>query len=171
MKTIHLKTARVSGLNSDNTSIIERITVKLEEGKSFNNFIKHLPLIGLIKNEPPKVVKVLEFKAGKYKEIDTKPHQALVDAAIAPKLGDTQSVDFKAKYEKQAGEIQELRDLIAKMQPETPSEEDEDLIGGPTQREQLETKANELEITFNKAIGDEKLLERIQGVDPDFNIN
>ena len=180
---VHLLTARVSGVNQkDNTSIIERINVKLEVGKSFNNFIKHLPLVGLVAAEPPKVLKVLEFTPDKKepKEIDTKPYQALVDAAVKPQQETTkEGADFKELYEKQAeqteaqqAEIQELRDLIKNMNSGgAPVDgEDEDDLMGLTQREQLVNKANELEITFNKTIGDQNLLDRILEKDPNFEI-
>jgi hypothetical protein len=166
---IYLKTARVGSQNSDMTTTIERITVTLEEGKNFNNFVKHLHVQNYLKNEPPVVDKVVEVKDGKViKEIEKAPYQAQIEAALN-KVVSNEKVDYKAESEKQA---KVNADLLARL---------EALEGGKIQPEVdeekskirllLENKASELHITFRSTIKNAGLLAKIQSIEPDFNIN
>lgn len=105
MKVIHLQTQRVIGTDTDGESIVEQKTVQLEDGKTFDNFVKRLKANGYrCKGEQrPKVVNVVETVTHIVKEKDDldqikeKPivkekelkediekYQAVVDAELKP---------------------------------------------------------------------------------------
>ena len=187
MKTvIHLKTARVYGNNADMTPKVERTTVKLEDGDNFNKFVKHMHLKGYMKSEPPVVVKVLQKdEKGKYQEIDKTKWQNQVAQAVQEN-GVPAKVDYKAEYEKQKAQnagIMERLEALEQIKPieatlevtksSTLTDDINEVIdanNAQNKRDLLEVKAKELNITFRANIGDAKLLEKIQAVEPDFKL-
>ena len=158
MKTIHLKTARVAGLNKDLSPKVERTTVKLDEGVNFLKFIKHLHLKNYLEKEPPTVTKVTKFEKGKHVEVDKEPFQKIVDDALSKAKLDS-TIDYKRLSEKQAGEINDLKTVNQGFEERLKA-----LEKGPekTERELLVEKANSLGLEFPKNITNEKLLEKIQ---------
>lgn len=164
MKTvIHLKTARVYGNNADMTPKVERTTVKLEDGDNFNKFVKHMHLKGFMESEPPTVSKVLQKnKEGKYQEIDKTKWQLQVNKAVQSK-GVPAKVDYKAEYEKQKAQNAGILERLEALESEKTKIKSSERIA-------LEEKANRLEVKFRDNIGDTKLLEKIQAIEPDFKL-
>ena len=193
---IHLKTSRVYSHNDDGTPKVERLTTKLPNGKAFMNFVRHLHLKGLMKSEPSTVLRVLQFVSqGEYKEIDKAPWQNHVDETIATSKS-KEKVNYKELSEKQAKEINDLKavfesrlksledtkDELGKLVKEVTEKAKADKLSEPKvldaipevkigYREALELKATELKIVFRANIGNKKLLEKIQAIEPDFKIS
>lgn len=174
-RVAHIKTARVTGHEPDGSATIERHTIKIEIGKSFNNFLNHINLKGYMSKEPPFVACVLEQKetGQDWKEIDTSEYQSQVVNALKPDTN--KAVDFKAISEKQAKELEESKALNAsilkrlealegkkvKLQVDT-----DDILG--TSESSVRLRATELGISFPNNIKDETLLSKVQILDPDF---
>lgn len=167
LRTYHLRTWRVSGLNSDMTPKIEDITVKLQGGiKALEKYCKFMTVRGFMKSKPPKIVKVIERKKdGKWidlKESDIAEAQVIVDQTLK-KVESNVKIDYKSEFE---GQKKRNDDLEARLKAlEGKPEEDKS-----PEREILEAKATELGIAFRSNIGDPKLLEKINEIEPDFKI-
>ena len=162
-KVIYLKVAKVGSQNSDMTTSIERTEITLEEGKNFNNFVKHLHVQNYIMNEPPHVTKVVEVKNGKVgAEIDKEPFQKQVEEALNKIKNPSAEVDYKAESEKQAKLNADLLERLEALENKGNDKSDE--------RISLENKANELNVSFRSTIGDEKLLAKINEVEPDYKL-
>ena len=180
---VHLKTARVYAHDNDGSPKIERLITKLANGKPFFNFVKHLHLKGFLKSEPPKIVRVLLIKDGEYSETDKTPWQKYIDETIAAKKK-TEKVDYKELSEQQGNEIKKLKanndEFEARLksledkkaEPLSKEEEPKKEDSSPviSDRTFLETKAKELKIKFRNNIGNAKLLEKIQAIEPDFKL-
>lgn len=177
MNTVaHIKTARVTSHKEDGSAIVERTTIKIEIGRSFNNFLKHINLKSYMTSEPPEVVKVLENSGKGWKEIDKTPFQNQVAEALKP-VSDGK-VDYKALAEKQAAELESLKasfesrfTALENIKKATADADTTDLMGDGvdlTDRQKLETEADSLGITYQASIGDVKLLARIHEINPEF---
>jgi len=163
-KVIYLKVAKVGSQNSDMTTSIERTEVTLEEGKNFNNFVKHLHVQNDIDSEPPHVTKVVIVKNGKVidNDVDKAPYQKQVEAALDKMKNPNKVIDYKAESEKQSKLNADLLERLEALENKGNEKSDD--------REALEDKANELEISFRSTIGDEKLLKKIQDIEPDYKL-
>lgn len=185
---IYLKVAKVGTQNADMTTSIERTVITLESGKNFNSFVKHLHVQNYLtdENEKPRVLKAVEWKHGKEgKEVDKVPYAKQVSEALSVVQNAGQAIDYKALSEQQSNKISEMEQMMksfnerlkaseTKAKPSLKEEIVDDAlnnIGEDAIRMALETKANELSIKFNPRIGSPKLLEKIQAVEPEFNIN
>ena len=180
MKTaIHLKTARVSSTDTDGTPKIERLTVKLTDGINFNKFVRHMYLQNYLKKEPPFVAKVIQEKGGEWVEIDKTPWQEIVEKELLSR-GKPVIIDYKALSEQQSKEIEGLKsdfeDRLASLEKGKAEIKKDfqiaksEIITNPSNRSKLEQKATELKVKFRTNIGDKKLLEKIQAIEPDFKI-
>ncbi|MCK5605281.1 hypothetical protein KAR91_25540 [Candidatus Pacearchaeota archaeon] len=170
-RIIYLNTARVYAHKADGSPKIERSIVKLEDGPIFSKFVKHIHLKGFIENEPPYVSKVVEASivAGieKLKEVDPGKWQKIVEVAQAKHKPDV-AIDYKKLSENQANEIEQLNVQNAGFEERLKALEKGNKKSG--NREALETKAKLLSIKFRDNIGDTKLLEKIQAIEPDFKL-
>lgn len=103
LKTYHLRTWRVSGLNQDMTPKIEDITVKLTGEDSFKKYCKFLTVRGYMLDKPPQIVKVLERVKNELKELgeeEIAEAQERVDHILnTPKQ--SEKVDYETKFEDQ----------------------------------------------------------------------
>jgi len=176
---IYLKTARVYAQDNDGSPKIERLITKLANGKTFLNFVRHLHLKGFLKSEPPTVVKVLLIKDGKHSEIDKTPWQKHVEETIAAKQK-TEKVDYKKLSEQQALKLTKLDERLKLLEGERNQKnepiiylEDDKMVEGEEElrdKKLLELKAKELGIGFRGNIKQKKLLEKIQAIEPDFDL-
>ena len=79
--------------------VYEQYPVKLNEGKTFNDFIANIPVMGYVSSRT-KVLKVVE-KIGKEKrEVDPSVFEAAVRAKFAKPVEESK-IDYKAESEKQ----------------------------------------------------------------------
>ena len=161
---IYLKVAKVGSQNADMTTLVERNTITLEAGKNFNNFVKHLHVQNYINTEPPVVVKVIEMVDGKIKsELDKSQYQKQVQEALDKMKNPTGQIDYKKESEKQSKVNADLLERLEALENKGDNDKSED-------REALEAKAKELGIEFRSNIGDNKLLEKIQKIEPDYKL-
>jgi hypothetical protein len=179
-KVLHIKTERVTGHELDQTATVERHTLKIMVGKSFDNFLKHINLKGYLLKEPPKVVKALEIDGKKVKEIDFTSYQTKITEALKPQTKGGDSIDYKALSEKQADEIEGLKSVnvsfeerlkaVESNQGNDQSNENDDFDDELTDSEKIRNKADELNIKYQPNIGDDTLLNRVREIEPDFSI-
>lgn len=165
-KVVHIRTAKVVSYESDMTPVIERPIIKIEVGRSFDNFLKHVNLQNYIKKDPPVIVKALEVSEGKTKEISAKEFQARLEAALNP------TPKEETDYKKLSAELLKRLEALEAKESKAVIEEEEDLIGNSSTsyREDLEEEAESLGIVFPANIKDETLLKKIQALNPDFGV-
>lgn len=164
MKTIVVETKKVVAHKADGMPVIETIKQKLSPELTFNKFVRLLPNQGYTS---AKVVKVLEtsFVDNKpnHKELDEiDKYQAMIDDRIKPTAKAGEPIDYKAKSEKQEALLKELEERLRALEKKGSEKSPE--------RANIEDKANELGISFRANIGDEKLLEKIKEVEPEFEV-
>jgi hypothetical protein len=174
---IYLKVAKVASQNADMTTEVERTTVTLESGKNFDNFVKHLHVQNYLTSEAekPRVLKVAELKDGVAgKEVDKTPYVNKVNEALNSVQRSGQAIDYKALSEKQSAKISEMEQRFAAFEDrlkEAEGNKGKVPEDQPTfNRVILEDKAKELDINFKSNIGDKKLLEKIQVIEPDYKL-
>lgn len=162
---IYLQVSKVGMQNNDMTTDVETTVISLNDGKCFTNFVKHLNVQNFLTAEgrKPEVIKVDEVVNGKVVKtgLDVTKYQKQVTDKLN-ELTDNSPVDYKAKSEKQD-------DLIAKLTARLDAIDDIKKPSG--NREALELKAKELNIDFRATLGDEKLMDRIKEIEPEFEIN
>jgi len=124
-RVIWLKTARVSGHNIDGEEIVERITIKLEDGDNYNKTVKYLNLKGLKKKDPPVIEKVMENQDGKWVEIDPQPWIDKLNEALKIPV-QSEKIDFKALSEKQAKELDQVKANYTSLEERLKSLENQD---------------------------------------------
>jgi hypothetical protein len=124
MKVVHLQISRVVSQNDENEPIYDTHVIKLNEGYPFVNFLKQLPVLGLVKSKTM-VVKVVENK----EEVNKDPFQKMVIEAMAtqkqPIQGDLSiqlEVEKKRNKELEA-RLEALENMINK--PEKDSEKEQ----------------------------------------------
>ncbi len=159
LRVYHLQTHKVVSTKHDRTLVIESILVKLTSILSLKKYSAFLKQEAIIKDNPPKIVKVLiEGKDAGEKEKQTA--QAIVDEIL--KLP-TKQLSYKQKFE-------DLEKRIALMEvpKEAPNKPESPVIDSI--REQLKVKAKELNIAFRSNLGNEKLLLKIQDIEPEYEI-
>lgn len=181
LRTYHLRTWRVSGHEKDLTPKIEDITVKLQGGiNTLEKYCKFLLVRGFMKSKPPQIVKVIERnKAGKWidlKESDIEEAQLIVDKVLSNSKVN-EKIDYKSEFEEQKKRIDALeKRLAARETPETEAynhgsvkviEKAKALF---SEKELLQAKAKELNIDFRSNLGNEKLLLKIQDIEPEYKI-
>lgn len=167
-RVIWIKTARVYAQDSDMTAKVERTTVKLEDGDNFNKFVKYANLKGYKKDEPPYIEKVMDLVDDKWVEVDKAAYSEKLNAALKVEIP-TEKIDFKALAEKQAKELETTKTMLEELSERMKSlEEKKQVEADPELRSKLETKATELGIKFRDNIGNEKLLAKINEIEPDF---
>jgi hypothetical protein len=171
-RVIWLKTARVYATDSDMTAKVERTTVKLEDGDNFNKFIKYIPLKGYKKDELPSIEKVMENKDGQWVEIDKQPWVEKLNEILKVVPVADEKIDFKLLSERQANELKSTKATLAAMNErlqalESKKQKKDETPASP-ERLKLEAKAKELNIKFMPIIGDEKLLAKIQKIEPEY---
>lgn len=166
-RVIWVKTARVYAQDSDMTAKVERTTVKLEEGDNFNKFVKYANLKGYKKDEPPYIEKVMDSVDGKWVEVDKTAYSEKLIAALKTEIP-TEKIDFKALAETQAKELESTKSMLNELAERMKALEEKKIEADPELRAKLETKATELGIKFRENIGNEKLLAKINEVEPDF---
>jgi len=67
-------------------------------------------------------------------------------------------------------EVELLKEEMAEMKKMLSPKKSIDKLDLGSTRKNIEEKANELDIKFRQNIGDEKLLDKIQEIEPDFKI-
>lgn len=163
MKVIQVMTERNSSHDSVGNPVVEKILQTIESGFKWDKFLKYLPYHGYRK------VTVLGFIDAEFNHSDSKKElnksenedlQSQVDKAL--KVDEVKTTDFKAALELEKKRNDELAQRLAALEAK---------LSGGSERDLLETKAKELGISFRNNIGDEKLLEKIKEIEPDFNIN
>jgi hypothetical protein len=176
MKTVVVKTEKIIGHKNSGMPIIDVISQKISPELTFNKFIKYLPNQQYLKAT---VIKVLNDG----KEVDEiEKYQAMIDGSLKPEVKAGEAIDYKALSEKQSAKMAEMMQRLEALEDKKEvdpidtilkeglkneaNKEDSKII-----RMQLEDKANELNISFRANIGDTKLLEKIQAIEPEFNIN
>jgi FtsZ-binding cell division protein ZapB len=171
MKTvIWIKTARVYAQDSDNTSKVERTTVKLEDGDNFKKFIRYANLKGYMKSEPPVIVKVMENKSmtavPTWVEVDSQKWVDMLNEALKPVVNDGK-VDHKLQAEQLKKENEQLKannqafeDRLKALEAMIAKKED-DKEDKTDLRTQLKEQANSLGLTYPKNISNDKLAELI----------
>lgn len=122
---IHVKTARVYGHNDDMTAKVEKVTVKLEAGYPFNNFLENMHLKGYLGTQKPEVVKVITRKNHKEAWKDTpdsiEEYQALINKQIE-KTKPVQKVDYKLAFEKEKARNEEILSRLEALEAERKEE-------------------------------------------------
>ena len=164
---IYLKTSKVFGYQANGLPKIEKSTVKLESIRAFPNFIRHINANKY--TETPIVEKVIEIANGKTNEIDVSLYQDIVNKALK-KPASKENVDYKKLAEDQEKELLNQADEIALFKERFAKLEAKINVNSSEERELLEQKANELNITFRSSIGDKKLLAKIQEIEQDFEV-
>jgi hypothetical protein len=155
MKTIVVKTEKVTSHKTNGMPVVESITQKISPELTFKKFIKYLPNQNY---SSVTVVKVLE----KGKELDqVKQYQSEVDNVLSPSNQVKGEIDYKALSEKQSSQLGDALKRIEALEGKDDNSED---------RKALEGKANELNITFRSNIGDDNLLKKINEIEPDFKL-
>lgn len=194
MKTIVIKTKKVVSHKRDGMPVIETIEQKIGPEFTFNKWLKYLPNQNF---QSAVVVRVLESTEVKNKmvnkEIDeVEKYQALIDKALKSETKLGEEVDYKALSEKQSSQLQDALNRIAALEDHKKGKDLSNIdipnkdainqimdiglkneakkINDKIVRLALESKANELEMKFDKRLGDAKLLEKIQAIEPEFNI-
>jgi len=164
---IYLKTSKVFGYHGNGLPKIEKSTVKLESVRAFPNFIRHISANKYTEN--PIVEKVIEIENGKINEIDVSLYQDIINKALKKETlkNDT---DYKKLAEDQEKELLNQADEIALFKERFAKLEAKINVNSSEERELLEQKANELNITFRSSIGDKKLLAKIQEIEQDFEV-
>lgn len=159
MKTIVVKTEKVTSHKGDGMPVIETITQKISPELTFNKFIKYL----LNQNyKSTTVIKVLKDD----KEVsEVKKYQDKIDYVLSSANKTKGQTDYKALSEKQSDQLTEALKRIEALEDKGQNEDNTE------DRKKLETKARELNITFKANIGDEKLLVKIIEIEPNFKLN
>lgn len=157
MKTIVVRTSKVVSHKGDGMPELEVIDQKISPEVTFNKFIEFLPIQNYSKAE---VIRVLEDG----KELDeVEKYQEMVNKSLKPDVKFGDSVDYKALSEKQS-------EMMARMEQRLAALEEKKEPKATGQREAIESKANELNISFRSNIGDEKLLDKIREIEPNFEL-
>jgi len=181
-RIIHVETKKIVSHDSVGNPIVEKSLVKLIDHpeyldplnrSSFAKFMKYLNANRYMEN--PLIVKVVDFDAKK--ELDKEDYQNAIDAKRA-EAKSKKKIDYKKLAENQELEIkrmkidfeERLKDLEARskeqVEPKKYSEQEK-----PDNRTLLKQKADELNIAYRGNIGNVKLLEKIQEIEPEFKIN
>lgn len=119
MKVVHLQISRVTSQNDENEPIYDTHVIKLEEGYPFTNYLKQLPVLGLVKSKTM-VVKVVEVKGKDQKEIDKEPYKKMViDSMTAQKQPAQGDLSLQLEAEKKRNEelenrLKALEEMISK---------------------------------------------------------
>jgi hypothetical protein len=136
--------------------IIESILVKLTGILSLKKYCSFLKQERVIKDKPPTIVKVLieDKDAG---EDEKRTAQLIVNEILKPP---TKQLSYKQKFEELEKRLSLME--VSKDEPKKPVID--------STREQLEAKAKGLNITFRSNLGNEKLLLKIQEIEPEYEI-
>lgn len=164
MKTIVVKTEKVVSHKDDMMPVIEVINQKISPELTFFKFVKYLPNQGY---KSATVVKVLDDD----KEVDeVEKYQTMIDESLKAKQSG--AIDYKAESEKQAKLNAELLKRIEAIETGNKEGYNTPIMfeQRDKNREVLVQKAYELSITFRSNIGNAKLLEKIQEVEPEFKV-
>jgi hypothetical protein len=166
LKIYHLRVRKVESIGSDHTSKIGDRVIKLTGEDSFNKFIAYLPVSGYVKDTPPKIEKVLERNPGGEctalgaKEIVLA--QKRVDKILEELAPGYKKEIPDKKYDALEKKYEALLDRIdAKDGTKDSDKKSED-------RKSLEAKAAESGIKFDGRTTDDKLIEKIKEIDPEF---
>jgi len=157
-KVVHFNVKKVASHDAKGMPIIEDIIVKISPEFQV---IRYINLVDQQNFLSVNVVKVLERigDRGEFTETnEVAKFQEMVDAKLKPV---EQPTDYKKAYEAQNKDIDELKAQMAELLANKVSAEDNEI-------NPLHTKANELNIKFRSDITDEKLIERIKEVEPNF---
>lgn len=170
MKVYHLQTKRVRGLNDDSTPKIEQIVVKLEGEANLQKYCKFMLYNGFVKTDPPRIIDVLEREGAETVKLSGKElkdyiekGQSIVDNILKSNGNANRVVDYKAEFEKQLKVNNDLELRLRLLEDKNNNKVDE-------KRASLIEKANELQIKFAKNTSSDKLLEKIQEVEPLFKL-
>ena len=171
-RVYHLQTHKVTSIGEDRTSKIESILVKLDSTHLLQKYCLFLKQDGIIKSKPPTIVKILIITKDGEKEIikeagedEKEKAQSIVDEILKPSPKKT---NYKEAYEEQQKRIDKLEKLFEEKEGK-PGSVIETPVTNPV-REQLEAKAKELNIAFRSNVGNEKLLMKIQDIQPEYEI-
>jgi hypothetical protein len=174
MKTIVVETKKVVSHDGKGMPVIETIKQKINPELTFNKFVRFLPNQGYAEVNVLEVIETKfetkeedgrKFQVPKHSKLnEVEKYQARINEVLKPEAKPGDAIDYKAKSEKQEAQ---LKEMMARLQA---LEEKNKPVDISEYRLKLETKAKELEITFRSNIGDEKLLEKIKEVQPDFEV-
>lgn len=174
MKTIVVETKKVVSHDGKGMPVIETIKQKINPELTFNKFVRLLPNQGYAEAKVLEVIQTTfetkeengkKFPVAKHSNLDeVEKYQAMIDERLKPETKPGDAIDYKAKSEKQEAQLKEMMERLKALEEKQGGQVTSDM------RQKLEAKANELEITFRSNIGDEKLLEKIREVQPDFKV-
>lgn len=156
MKTIVVKTKKVVSHKENGEAVYEETRIPLSPELTFNKFVKYIHNQGYVSVD---VIEVLD-NGKSVDEVDK--YNKKIQEVLRPKSNPGQDIDYKALSEKQNALLQELQERLSLL---------EDKSNNKTEsRIKLEAKANDLNISFRANIGDEKLLEKIKEIEPEFEV-
>ena len=190
-RIIKIQTKKIVSHKNNGEPIIEKSLVKLldhpeylklDNNSSFAKFVKYINANRY--KETPLIVAVIDNKTGK--ELNKEDYQSIIDEMVTNGKS-VKKIDYKKVAENQAIEIENLKSdfeaRLKKLEEKKPSNlqptklpegaRDVDVMEALriNQRAIIEQKANDLNITFRKNIGNVKLLEKIIKVEPEFKVN
>lgn len=164
MKTIVVETKKVVAHKADGMPVIETIKQKINPELTFNKWVDFLPNQGYTSVKVLEVINtVFENNKPKHSNLDEiEKYQSIIDEKLSPETKAGESIDYKAKSEKQEALLAEMMERLKALEDKGDDKSDD--------RVKLESKAKELNISFRSNIGDEKLLEKIKEVEPKFEV-
>lgn len=167
LRVYHLQTHKVTSIDkASRMPVIESILVKLTGILSLQKHSLFLKQESIIPKNPPYIKRVL-IDGKDAGEEEKRIAQAILTEGLKPadkKLSDKEALEKQEKLNI------ELEKRLAAL--ETPLKE----VNGENSkeidniREQLKAKATSLNITFRSNLGNEKLLLKIQDIEPEFEI-
>lgn len=157
-KVVHFRTKKIVSHDGKGMPEIEDNVIKVSPEFQATRYVNLINMQNFLSVD---VVKVLQRDGEKseFKEIDEiEKWQSMIDNKLkAPE----KVKDYKKAYEDQNKDIENLKAQMAELLADKASN---------NPRLKLEAKANELEISFRSTIGDDKLLLKIQEIEPEFKL-
>ena len=165
LRVYHLQLNKVASLDKiSRMPVIESILVKLTGILELKKYCLYLKQESTIPENPPYIKKVLidEKDAG---EDEKQKAQAILAEILKPA---EKKLSYKEAFEEQEKRNIELGKRLAAL--ETHKQDGVESPEIDNIREQLKAKATSLNITFRSNLGNEKLLLKIQDIEPEFQL-
>lgn len=172
LRVYHLQTHKVASINKkDSMPVIESILVKLTSILSLKKYCLFLTQERVIEKNPPKITKVL-IDGKDAGEDEMRTAQATMDEILKPA---EKKLSYKEAFEDQEKKTIELEKRLQALEvPKLEMIDSSDLelrkAEDDKRKEMLRAKATELNIAFRSNLGDEKLLLKIQEIEPEYKI-
>ena len=183
-RIVHVKAKRIVSHDGVGKPVINESVIKLidqpeflslENRSPFAKFVKYMNMNKYMEN--PKILEVIDFDTRK--PLDVEEYQKAIDE-MAAKSKSKEKIDYKKLAQEKELELKRMKDdfeqrLKALEKPvkkvtEKVIEKPVEVVIKKTDREILKAKATELNIKFKGNIGNAKLLEKIQAIEPEFKI-